>query len=75
MNLVDTFDLDFQYHFKRDRHDVVWGFGYRNTSERWVAGKTVSTYDSEQIPSYFIQDTITLVDDKAFCHVRLEIRP
>ena len=31
--LTRNFDFDFQYHIKRDRHDVVWGCGYRNDEE------------------------------------------
>jgi len=63
-----NFDVDFQYHAKRGSHDIVCGCAYRNDSER-----TMLTFlpippasDSEQIPSYFIQDTITLVDDRLF---------
>jgi iron complex outermembrane recepter protein len=67
INSVSTFDLDYQYHLNRGRHDIVWGFGYRNYDERWVGGGTVlAPQDSEQIPSYFVQDTITLVNDRLF---------
>jgi iron complex outermembrane recepter protein len=67
LDTVETFDLDFQYHFKRDRHDVVWGCGYRNNEEEWkIVNTTIGIRMSEQIPSYFVQDTITLVDDRLF---------
>ena len=69
-NQVGTFDLDFQYHFSRGPHDVVWGFGYRNSDERWIGWKGApyerNVHDSEQIPSYFVQDTITMVKDRFF---------
>ena len=66
-NTVANFDMDFQYHFKRDIHDIVCGCGYRNNSEEWIYGpNTIVAEDSEQIPSYFVQDTITLVEDRWF---------
>jgi len=66
-NNVAMFDTDFQYHFKRGRHDVVWGVGYRNSDERWVMGQGILTVpDDEQIPSYFVQDTITVAEDRLF---------
>ena len=67
-NNVGTFDLDFQYHFKRDRHDVVCGAGYRNSNEEWIRGprQPIVAEQNEQIPSYFVQDTITLVEDRYF---------
>jgi iron complex outermembrane receptor protein len=63
--------MDFQYHFKRSSHDVVCGVGYRNSDERWgyVAMPLFQYYSSEQIPSCFVQDTVTLVDDKVFATV------
>jgi iron complex outermembrane recepter protein len=73
-----NYDFDFQYHFKRDAHDVVWGCGYRNDREELVFSTPRSTslsgpgpiengsLDSEKIPTYFAQDTITLVEDRLF---------
>ncbi|MGD9127078.1 MAG: TonB-dependent receptor plug domain-containing protein [Planctomycetia bacterium] len=58
------FDLDFQCHMSRGRHDIVWGFGYRNNDEYITAGTRYP--DTEQIPSYFVQDTIEMVDNKFF---------
>ena len=63
---VSTFDLDFQYHWQQGRHDIVWGFGYRNYQEHLWYNPFVAPGDSEQIPSYFVQDTITLVDERLF---------
>jgi len=73
-----NYDVDFQYHFNRGRHDVVWGCGYRNDREE-LTFSSMSTasggsppppgegnLDSEKIPSYFVQDTITLVEDRLF---------
>ncbi|MBN2128376.1 MAG: TonB-dependent receptor, partial [Sedimentisphaerales bacterium] len=62
-----NFDFDFQYHAKRGRHDFVCGGGYRNENEAFALALLPLRYhDSEQIPSYFVQDTITLVDDRLF---------
>ena len=63
-----NFDFDFQYHVDRGRHDIVCGCGYRNDDEKLSLGFLPIPLhtDSEQIPSYFIQDTITLVDDRLF---------
>ena len=63
-----NFDFDFQYHAKRGHHDIICGFGYRNEEEAMYLGflHTPLQSDSEQIPSYFLQDTITLVDDRLF---------
>jgi iron complex outermembrane recepter protein len=63
-----TFDIDFQYHLTRGRHDIVWGFGYRNNDEKFSLAHLIVPLhvDSEQIPSYFLQDTITLADDRLF---------
>lgn len=61
---TSMFDMDFQYHLSRGRHDIVCGLGYRNNDE-FITMAARQT-DSEQIPSYFIQDTITLVDDRFF---------
>ena len=62
MRTIDTFDFDFQYHMRRGKHDFVCGFGYRNHNIEHGSG----LYDTEQIPSYFFQDTITLVDERLY---------
>ena len=67
-----NFDFDFQYHTRLERHDVVCGFGYRNDDENvtFTFGPFVMpVLDTEQIPSYFVQDTITLVEDRLFATV------
>jgi len=66
---VSTFDLDFQYHMRRGRHDILWGFGYRNSDELFILDRPyiqANFADSEQIPSYFVQDTITFVPDRFY---------
>jgi iron complex outermembrane receptor protein len=64
-NSVSAFDSDIQYHAKRGRHDMVFGGGFRNYDEKFVSG-AFDMNDGEQIPSYFLQDTITLVEERYF---------
>jgi iron complex outermembrane receptor protein len=68
--ILDTFDLDTQYHRKLgDRHDVTCGFGYRNyesTARLTGAVQYVPPKDTFDIVSYFVQDTIELRPDRLF---------
>ena len=66
LNSVAAFDGDFKYHMKRNRHDIVCGLEYRNYDEEWHAGTTYKIAGSEQIPSYFFQDTLTVIEDRLF---------
>lgn len=69
----NTFDLDFQHHFAwGSRQDLIWGIGYRRTSDQ-----TVGTTDEAFIPpdkagdlfNSFIQDQITLKPDRVYLTV------
>ncbi len=64
----DTFDLDFQHHLTLgNRHDIVWGLGYRFTTDRTIGGLTASfnpTSRGDSLYSAFIQDEITLLSDR-----------
>ncbi len=69
----EVFDLDTQYHTQwRQDHDIVCGFGFRNYSTRVVTtpGATAVEFnpprDNFDIISYFVQDTMTLVDDRLY---------
>jgi iron complex outermembrane recepter protein len=69
---TSTFDLDFQYHKVLGDHELVCGFGYRNNDELLkLAGPP--NRDSEQIPSYFLQDTMTLIGDRLFATVGIKL--
>ncbi len=64
----DTFDLDFQHHrLLGDRHNVVWGAGYRFTHDD-VDGSFTAHFDPEtrddHLISAFAQDEIALVREK-----------
>jgi iron complex outermembrane receptor protein len=64
----DTFDVDFQHHFQfGDRHDIIWGLGYRLVDADFDDSFTVSLDDdhrTDQLASAFIQDEITLLEDE-----------
>jgi iron complex outermembrane receptor protein len=63
----DTFDLDFQHRFQLfENHSLVWGLGYRNTSDNTEGSYTISFSpedETEEVFSAFIQDEITLVPE------------
>lgn len=70
----DTFDFDFQHHFPVGRrNDVIWGFGYRNTRAAISDTPPFFAYDpnhrSDDLFSCFLQDQITLYDDRWFLTV------
>lgn len=66
--LVDTLDFDFQHQFNfLDRHDIVWGLGYRYQYFESEPGLLISFSDETlQLHTYnfFIQDDITIIDNK-----------
>jgi len=66
----DTFDLDFQHHLVwEDSHEVVWGLGYRYTTDNTKANENFSlTPDKKDVELFnaFIQDEITLIDYELF---------
>ncbi len=63
----DTLDIDFQHHFNwREKHDIVWGFDYRHTSDNTDSNPTFSLDPSSRrvnLYSTFIQDEYSLSDD------------
>lgn len=61
---LDTYDLDFQHRWSPlDRHQVVWGFGYRHT-ENQISNAPALTFFPENrtssLTSIFVQDNYTL---------------
>ncbi len=63
----DTYDLDFQHRFlSGERHDIVWGAGYRQTRDRMDNTFTVSytpASRTDSVASAFFQDEIALGQD------------
>jgi iron complex outermembrane recepter protein len=66
-DLRNTFDIDAQHHFKLgERHDIVWGGGYRLTTDSMPTTPMFSIREaSRRTSSYgiFGQDEMTLTDD------------
>ena len=63
----DTVDLDFQHRFLAgERHDIVWGAGYRQTRDNMDNTFTVSYLPAsrtDRVASAFFQDEIALNDN------------
>jgi iron complex outermembrane receptor protein len=61
---VSTFDLDFQHHVAAgDRHDIVWGLGYRNDNSGAAPGYSVAftpPFQTSNLFSVFLQDEIRI---------------
>lgn len=66
----DTYDLDVQHRFAFwSRHDVVWGFGLRNSADKTRGDETISLNPEERtqrLYSGFIQDEIRLYREEVF---------
>jgi len=64
----DTFDFDFQNHFHAgERNAIVWGLGYRTTSDDTGYNETVLLRPRSRtlnLFSGFVQDEITVVEDR-----------
>ncbi len=66
--VIHTVDLDFDHHFAPcDRHDIVWGFGYRFTTDQTAGSLSISFNPSSlgvSLYTGFVQDEITLLRDR-----------
>ena len=67
-NITDTVDFDFYHHFSlTDNHEITWGAGYRLVMDE-LRGSFGITMDHPKRDmhtfSWFVQDDITLVEDK-----------
>ncbi|HWM90553.1 MAG TPA: TonB-dependent receptor [Thermoanaerobaculia bacterium] len=65
---LDTLDLDFQHRLPlADRHDLVWGFGYRYHHDRVGNSPAVAFLPARRdfdLFSIFAQDEISLLEDR-----------
>lgn len=63
----EVFDVEAQHALRIDRHEVVWGGGYRVSDDRFVStlNPFVLTPESDTIQFFnvFAQDTVALADD------------
>lgn len=66
----DSFDLDFQHQFTGiNNHDLIWGVRYRYTKDDFTSPFLMEidpASRSDDIFSAFIQDEISIVEDKLF---------
>ncbi|HWD20363.1 MAG TPA: TonB-dependent receptor [Verrucomicrobiae bacterium] len=64
---LGTYDVDFQHRLRvAQRHDVIWGLGYRLLNDRVANGPLINflpAHLDQSIYSAFAQDEITLVKD------------
>jgi len=63
----DTFDLELQHTFRSlPRNEIVWGAGYRVTSDR-IGDSPVLSFNgssrTDNLGSFFLQDEISVVED------------
>jgi iron complex outermembrane receptor protein len=60
-------DLDLQHRFRwRQRHEVVWGLGYRLSNDKTRSGDGVALHPHDRLlnlGSFFVQDDFTLLPD------------
>jgi iron complex outermembrane receptor protein len=58
-----TYDLELQHHFRRGRHELVWGGGYRSSDDNVTSTEVIGWVPSEDtiwIANLFAQDEIEL---------------
>jgi iron complex outermembrane receptor protein len=69
----NTFDLAFRHHLALgDRQDIVWGLGYRDTTDRIGGSLTVAIIPASralQLFNSFVQDEIALVPQRLYLTV------
>lgn len=73
----DTFDLDFQHHsLWGERHDIVWGAGYRYTTDQILGSLTVAMIPPKRqlnLFDGFVQDEIRLVENQLYLTVGTKV--
>jgi iron complex outermembrane receptor protein len=72
----DTFDLDLQHRWQRGRHDLLWGGGYRSSSDN-VRSTPAVAWDPERetiaVGNLFVQDQVRIAPGwKAQLGLRVE---
>jgi iron complex outermembrane receptor protein len=63
----NTFDLEYQQQITRDKHDIIWGLGYRISHDQTTDRPYVRMADTSKtfsLYSAFIQDEITLAPNQ-----------
>src|SRR5437764_1520207 len=76
---LDTYDVDLQHRTRLgDRHDVVWGLGYRNINDRTAIGSDstlafLPLHVAREWFTGFVQDEIALVPNRVHVTVGTKI--
>jgi len=72
----EVLDLAFQHNFSLGRHRIVWGLGYRRTTDNIQGGFAV-TFDpvrsGQSLVSGFAQDDVTLIDTRLHAIVGVKV--
>ena len=65
---LDIMDLDFQHRLPvAERHDLVWGFGYRHHADRVENSRSLAFLPAREdfdLFSLFVQDEVSLLDGR-----------
>ncbi len=73
----DTYDLDFQHHFRAgSRNDVVWGFDIRHSTDQTIGNETFALIPekrTQRLYSGFVQDEIRLYAEELFLTVGAKV--
>jgi len=73
----DTFDIDLQHRFALgEQHDIIWGLGYRYTSDDFTNSSMLSIdpdNSNEDLFSAFVQDEVTFMDDRLWLTLGLKL--
>jgi iron complex outermembrane receptor protein len=72
----DTFDLDFQYGFRAGNHEIVWGAGYRLTSDdldNTLFATFLPEERTDETIRLFIQDEVGLWSENLLLTVGLDV--
>jgi iron complex outermembrane recepter protein len=74
---LNVFDLDFQHHVGwGERQDIVWGLGYRLSSDDNATTQRIAfnpTNQTTHLFSSFVQDEITIVPDRVYLSLGVKL--
>jgi iron complex outermembrane recepter protein len=71
-DILNTYDVDFQHKFSPgERHDIVWGAGYRQVRDNFESGTLTFVPQHLSLPTYsaFVQDEIALQKERMYLTV------
>jgi iron complex outermembrane receptor protein len=68
-DILNTYDIDWQHRFLiGERHDIVWGAGYRQVRDNFESGTLTFVPQHLSLPTYsaFVQDEIALQKERVY---------